>query len=216
MRRVPARPNGADRLAPGLPRPARIHIVGGSGTGKTTLAALLGRLLDVPVYHLDAVARSACDDAGRREAAAEIAGRHRWVTEGIYLGWSEPLFEVAELIVWLDADAPRAVFGRVVVRFVGGSLAETRRRGLKGALRFASYARHLREFAGHLREVRRYYTAPAAKDTSLKAEPTKEATAAYVARWACRTVRCARPRDVAELLARLEELEPSAAAAPTA
>ena len=37
----------------------RIHIVGGPGSGKTTLAARLGRHLGVPVYDLDAIAYEA-------------------------------------------------------------------------------------------------------------------------------------------------------------
>ena len=33
----------------------RISIIGGPGTGKSTLAENLGKTLDIPVYHLDAI-----------------------------------------------------------------------------------------------------------------------------------------------------------------
>ncbi|MCH7626281.1 MAG: hypothetical protein IIC83_10190 [Chloroflexi bacterium] len=36
-------------------RAHRIHIVGGSGSGKTTIAIELGRRLDVPTYGLDEI-----------------------------------------------------------------------------------------------------------------------------------------------------------------
>ena len=37
----------------------RIHIVGGPGSGKTTLSRQLGAHLSVPVYEIDAVAEQA-------------------------------------------------------------------------------------------------------------------------------------------------------------
>ena len=33
----------------------RISIIGGSGTGKTTLANNLGKVLEIPVYHIDGI-----------------------------------------------------------------------------------------------------------------------------------------------------------------
>lgn len=33
----------------------RISIIGGSGTGKTTLANNLGKQLNLPVYHIDGI-----------------------------------------------------------------------------------------------------------------------------------------------------------------
>ena len=33
----------------------RICIIGGSGTGKTTLANNLGKELDLPIYHIDGI-----------------------------------------------------------------------------------------------------------------------------------------------------------------
>lgn len=85
----------------------RIHIVGGPGSGKTTLAKQLAGLLVVGAYELDSIAYTG--GAGRkrdlelRRADVErLAQTHGWVTEGIYLWWCEPLARGADLIVWLD------------------------------------------------------------------------------------------------------------------
>ena len=42
-------------MRPQQDRAHRIHIVGGPGSGKTTIALDLGRRLDVPAYDLDEV-----------------------------------------------------------------------------------------------------------------------------------------------------------------
>jgi adenylate kinase family enzyme len=56
----------------------RVHIVGGPGSGKTTLARRLGDVLDVQAYDLDAVAypahRKRPGDERRAEAERIAAG----------------------------------------------------------------------------------------------------------------------------------------------
>ncbi|HEX5505296.1 MAG TPA: hypothetical protein VFW96_21945 [Thermomicrobiales bacterium] len=125
----------------------RVHVIGGPGSGKTTLARRLGDALGVPTCDLDAVAYPAHRKrpGGERRAEAErIAAGEGWVTEGIYLGWVEPLLERADAIVWLDVPW-RVAAWRIATRHLAASLA--------GTNEHAGW----RRLAAFLAEARRYY-----------------------------------------------------------
>ncbi len=85
----------------------RIHIIGGPGSGKTTLARQMGARLRAPCYELDKVGYE--NGAGaerpmevRLADIRQIADQPAWVTEGVFLGWTHQLFETADQIIWLD------------------------------------------------------------------------------------------------------------------
>ena len=185
----------------GRPGPAagnalsRIHIAGGSGTGKTTLARQLSALLELPVFHLDDIAAAyPGDDAtnDRSLRANQIAQSKRWISEGIHVGWTDSLLQHADVIVWLDDVGWRWSAGRVVTRFASTSIVETRRRGIRGLFRMRSYARHLRELMGAIGEVRRF---PSGTNTSTGDAGSRMATAEHLSRYATKTIHCRRRGD---------------------
>jgi adenylate kinase family enzyme len=99
----------------------RIHIVGPPASGKTTLAQKLATNLKIPFYELDYIAwqegipkteRSLED---RLEDIRSIAAQPVWVTEGIFLIWTDELLHRATYIVWLDMPL-RLVLKRIVIR----------------------------------------------------------------------------------------------------
>ncbi len=197
---VPARlPLGIDG------EPARIHITGGSGTGKTTLAIELGAKLDIPVYHLDDLARES--GAGRvrsvgerTEGVHEIAVRTQWVTEGIHVGWTDELSRRADMIVWLDQVGWPTAMIRVLRRFVGVGLAEARRQGVSRRLfRPRSYRRHLAELFRAGREIRTYGVKGGFDDPGDGGRHA--ATAAHLAPYAAKVVHCRRQGDIDALVA---------------
>lgn len=98
----------------------RIVIRGGSGVGKTTLARLLARHLDVPHVELDALHhgpnwRSASAAEMQAGVRAALDGTEGWVVDGNYDEKLEALvLERAELVLWLDLP-----LGTKMIRLIG-------------------------------------------------------------------------------------------------
>ena len=98
-------------------RPQRVVVAGVSGCGKSSLAAGIGQLLDLPYTEMDALyhgphwtPRASFLD----EVEALVAGE-RWVTEWQYSSARPLLAARADLLVWLDLPYP-LVLWRVVRR----------------------------------------------------------------------------------------------------
>ena len=165
----------------------RVFIVGGSGTGKTTLAREIGSMTGLPVHHLDEVAIEVGETSARVELAQEAAiaailAERGWVAEGIHLGWTEPLAQNADLIVWLDHLSWWTATRRILRRFVAGALTEIhRQKGLRKFTRFRDYGRHLRDLAGAIPESRAYHTdsSPAGAPRFVSRSLTEQQLAPY-------------------------------------
>ena len=141
----------------------RIFVTGVSGSGKSTLARQIGELTALPVYDLDSIAREGggrgaeTSDVQRVVQISRILESGRWVAEGVHLGWTRPLLQAADIVVWLDHVSSKQSGGRVLRRFVTGAIAEARmRRGRERFLRFGDYARRLRELLVSLPDTRAF------------------------------------------------------------
>lgn len=111
-----------DRVA-GSPIGRRIHVIGNTSAGKSTLGARLACALDVPFVELDAlnwepgwVGLNATNPAEfERRIRAATAGVG-WVVAGSYTGFSQRVFwPQLDTVVWLDLPLPLLV-GRVLRR----------------------------------------------------------------------------------------------------
>ena len=121
---------------------AHIYIVGGPGTGKTTLAEALGRRLDLSVLRMDehldwrgltGGVRLERDAAGHPSQAMLAARRglievhlaqSGWIVEGAEPVFIETVAQVSDLIVWCDPPFATAAF-RIVRRHMRADLAGT-------------------------------------------------------------------------------------------
>ena len=90
----------------------RVHILGGSGSGKTELAKQFASHRKLPHVELDAIYYRDAPLRQRRTAAerglmlADAAAEEAWVMEGIFWQtWVQPAFERADRIIVLQIPA---------------------------------------------------------------------------------------------------------------
>jgi len=162
---------------------ARIHIIGGAGSGKTTLAARFATRLNIPFYELDVIGWEGGFGAERSLAVrfadiSRIAAEPDWVTEGPFLEGADELLCAADYIIWLDL--PWRIAGwRIVTRHARASFAGTNRhRGLLKLYRF-------------LLSSRDYYHSK--KTSGLH---TRMGVANYLAPYSDKLIHCRHPSDV--------------------
>ena len=83
----------------------KISIIGGPGTGKSTLANNLGKELNLPVYHLDGIHYldnwQARDKKERDKMILEKVSENKWIIDGTYRSTLEKRIENSDLVIFL-------------------------------------------------------------------------------------------------------------------
>ena len=102
----------------------RISIVGGPGTGKTTLATKLSEILDIPAIYLDGVNYNAnWEEVGkykRDSIILEKIKQDKWIIDGNYSATFLSRAQRADLVIWLDYSSfsiIKGVLGRYIKNF---------------------------------------------------------------------------------------------------
>lgn len=99
----------------------KVSIIGGSGTGKTTLANNLGKELNLPVYHIDAIHHlenwEIRNKDERDRIILERVKEEKWIIDGTYHSTLKQRLENAEVVIYLDyssLDQIKGALGRFI------------------------------------------------------------------------------------------------------
>ena len=99
----------------------RICIIGGSGTGKTTLAKNLGKELNLPVYHIDGINYlenwETRDKTERDKIILEKVNDDKWIIDGTYCSTLKARLKKSDYVIYLDYSSAASVKG-VLERFI--------------------------------------------------------------------------------------------------
>ncbi len=99
----------------------RISIIGGCGTGKTVLANNLALELNLPIYHIDAIAHlenwKRRDKKERDEILLEKLSEPRWIIEGTYTSTLTPRLEKSDFVIYLDYSSMAQIKG-ILKRYI--------------------------------------------------------------------------------------------------
>ena len=86
--------------------PERINVIGTSGSGKTTFARELARLLGLPCYEMDALfwkpGWSESSDEELFRKVEEVTSGPRWVLDGNYTRTRAVSWRRVQVVIWLD------------------------------------------------------------------------------------------------------------------
>lgn len=98
----------------------RISIVGGPGTGKTTLAYNLAKEYDLPICHLDAIQNlngwKKRDKKERDEIILSKINEDKWIIDGTYKTTLEARIEKSDLIIFLNYSTIARLRG-IILRY---------------------------------------------------------------------------------------------------
>ncbi|MDY6926000.1 MAG: hypothetical protein SWN10_02760 [Pseudomonadota bacterium] len=88
----------------------KIHIIGGPGSGKTTLARIMSKNLDCNTLHLDDIAYNDGDFENptsreyRLNQLSRFTQEEHWIIEGVYFSWVGSSFKHCDKIIFLSLD----------------------------------------------------------------------------------------------------------------
>ena len=93
----------------------KIMIIGCGGAGKSTLARKLGAILNIKVYHLDALYWKpgwVMTEKGDWETIIkQVIGKDSWILDGNYGSTIDLRANAADTIIFLDYSTPRCLYG---------------------------------------------------------------------------------------------------------
>lgn len=102
----------------------KIHICGAYGSGKTTLAKELSKLLKIPYYSFDDIKyivkfTKKRPLSERKSIVKKITSKSKWITEGAWSDYGESAFKKADLVIIVKTKPLKCVY-QIIKRYIHG------------------------------------------------------------------------------------------------
>ncbi|MBE1442724.1 DNA topology modulation protein FlaR [Paenibacillus sp. OAS669] len=122
----------------------KIHIIGGAGSGKSYISALLSQKLQIPYYELDEIywdneaevygVKALAEE--RDQKLRDMVAQDSWIIEGAYRSWVAPSFSAADKIVVLmpPLSVQEARIWKRYEERISGAVISKKRETLEGTL----------------------------------------------------------------------------------
>lgn len=145
----------------------KIYIVGPEGSGKSTLAEILSKSLNIKHYGLDDVVWTRKYDRKRTpekrlKKLNSIINKKQWITEGIFGGWTEPIFKKADIVIVLNLDYPLLVKNLIKRALFYRNKNEQEKVNLFHVLKVIRHVKkyrtrdHPKSYSGHMDMIKKY------------------------------------------------------------
>lgn len=103
----------------------KIHIIGGTGSGKTYLSKKLAKEHNMPLLDLDSIFWDnstkgygiKAPKEKRTKDLEKFMQNESYIIEGVYYSWLDKSFEIADKIIILDVNIYKRIF-RLIKRFI--------------------------------------------------------------------------------------------------
>jgi len=129
------------------------------------------------------------------------------VTEGIFVGWVEPLLDRADAVVWLDHLTWQQAARRIARRWFRQALREpASRRGTERFFRFGDYARKTKHLVRVLVTSREYWSS---RSTPRRYTVTREQVRAALAPYDDKVLRITTIEEAETVLRLLDQSRPA-------
>ncbi len=142
----------------------KILIVGGIGSGKTTLANKITKILKIRNYEIDNIAYKTrdvwvkSDYPERKKKLNKIFKRKTWILEGFYsTPWTHPIYKKADLVIILEVKKTKAkirVFKRFLKRKFLMKKNKKINKSLKGMIKIIKHI-HLERYEKKIKRIKR-------------------------------------------------------------